>query len=67
MITLLCLSYLFAYPNMRGLLYHVAVPTTGLNPGRGGWGGGGLFYLSHIGMCCAKGYHFCAFLIWKLV
>ena len=42
MIILLCLSYLFAYPNMRGLLYHVAVPTTGVESWEG-WGGTALF------------------------
>ena len=40
MIILLCLSYLFAYPNMRGLLYHVAVPTTGVESWEG-WVDGG--------------------------
>ena len=37
---------------MRGLLYHVAVPTTGVESLEGWVGWGVLRYLSRIGMCC---------------
>ena len=49
---------------MRGSLYHMwqSLPL-GLNSESGGLGGRVLSYISHrgIGMCCAKGYGFCAF------
>ena len=60
MITLLCLAYLFAYPNMRGLLYHVAVPTTGVESWVGG-GGGTLLFKPYRYVLCQRVSFLCIF------